>query len=222
MAKEINGYYLEDVYDKTATPPKLLGKKGELCTYFVHFQADGSTSCGYWIYSGSYTQKDGKIINMMARRGRTIPRASVCIRNGHGLGRSTGGSSITAPRLIPREIRGTPTVRSSSGTRQSRSGKQQAGHMGGRCPRRPGTTHGSEKGKLPFIMRANGVGAIFGPGLADGPFPEHYEALECPLEENPMSKQRINPTIKLFGGKEEAFLLLRYAVSLCGNDLPDL
>jgi formate dehydrogenase major subunit len=28
VAKEINGYYLEDVYDKTSTPPKLLGKKG--------------------------------------------------------------------------------------------------------------------------------------------------------------------------------------------------
>ena len=53
------------------------------------------------------------------------------------------------------------------------------------------------KGKYPFIMRADGMGAIFGPGLADGPLPEHYEALECPLQENIMSKQRINPTIKL-------------------------
>jgi formate dehydrogenase major subunit len=52
-------------------------------------------------------------------------------------------------------------------------------------------------------MRADGVGAIFGPGLADGPFPEHYEPLECPLQENPMSKKhRINPTVKLFFGKE--------------------
>ena len=50
MAKEINGYYLEDVYDKKATPPKLLGKKGELCASFVHLQADGTTSCGNWIY----------------------------------------------------------------------------------------------------------------------------------------------------------------------------
>ncbi len=73
VAKEINGYYLEDVYDKTATPPKLLGKKGDLCASFVHLQADGSTSCGCWIYSQSYTQKEGKIINMMARRGKTDP-----------------------------------------------------------------------------------------------------------------------------------------------------
>ena len=43
------------------------------------------------------------------------------------------------------------------------------------------------------------------PALADGPFPEHYEALECPIEENLISKQRINPTIKLFGEKEDAY-----------------
>ena len=42
------------------------------------------------------------------------------------------------------------------------------------------------------------MGSVFGPGLADGPFPEHYEALECPLQENPMSTQRINPTVKIF------------------------
>ena len=73
VAKEINGYYLEDVYDKKATPPKLLGKKGDLCASFVHLQADGTTSCGNWLYSQSYTQKEGKVINMMARRGKNDP-----------------------------------------------------------------------------------------------------------------------------------------------------
>ncbi|MBU4288979.1 MAG: formate dehydrogenase, partial [Proteobacteria bacterium] len=58
-------------------------------------------------------------------------------------------------------------------------------------------------GKYPFIMKPDGVASIYGPGLADGPFPEHYEPLECPIEKNPMSSQRINPTIALF--KEYAF-----------------
>jgi anaerobic selenocysteine-containing dehydrogenase len=40
------------------------------------------------------------------------------------------------------------------------------------------------------------VGSIFGSGLGDGPFPEHYEPLESPLPENPMSKKhRVNPTL---------------------------
>ena len=49
-------------------------------------------------------------------------------------------------------------------------------------------------------MKKNGVSNIFGnDSLADGPFPEHYEPLECPIQENPMSKtHRINPTSKLF------------------------
>jgi formate dehydrogenase major subunit len=49
-----------------------------------------------------------------------------------------------------------------------------------------------------FIMKPAGVAHIFGPGLSDGPFPEHYEPLECPIQENPLSKQYNNPTIKLF------------------------
>ncbi|HIJ60698.1 MAG TPA: formate dehydrogenase, partial [Nitrospirae bacterium] len=74
----------------------------------------------------------------------------------------------------------------------------------GDVPDGPAPPLSTEKdGRLPFIMKPLGVGSIFGPGLADGPFPEHYEPLECPLQENPFSKKhRINPTIKLFFTKE--------------------
>ena len=68
-----------------------------------------------------------------------------------------------------------------------------------------GPPPGLPGGKLPFIMKADGISSIFGPGLAEGPFPEHYEALECPVEKNSMSNQRINPTIKIFGDKMDAF-----------------
>jgi formate dehydrogenase major subunit len=57
-----------------------------------------------------------------------------------------------------------------------------------------------EKGKYPFIMKPDGHAAIFGPGLNDGPFPEHYEPLECPVPNNLLSKQFTNPTIKIFAG----------------------
>ena len=58
-----------------------------------------------------------------------------------------------------------------------------------------------EKGKYPFIMKPDGVASIFGPGLNDGPFPEHYEPLECPLPNNLLSKQFTNPAIKIFSGE---------------------
>ncbi len=206
VAKEINGYYLEDVYDKTVTPPKLLGKKGELCASFVHLQADGTTSCGCWIYSQSYTQKEGKIINMMARRGKDDPTglglypewawAWPVNRQDHlqpRLGRpqrQTVGPEAAVIKWDP--------VKEDPATKKP-------GYWVGDVPDGPAPPMATEKGKLPFIMMATALAHIFGPGLADGPFPEHYEALECPLEENSMSKQRINPTIKLFGDKEDAF-----------------
>lgn len=46
-------------------------------------------------------------------------------------------------------------------------------------------------GKLPFIMQPEGLGA-HGPGLAEGPFPEHYEPMESPSR-SIMSAQRVNP-----------------------------
>ncbi|HBD08333.1 MAG TPA: formate dehydrogenase, partial [Syntrophobacteraceae bacterium] len=52
--------------------------------------------------------------------------------------------------------------------------------------------------KYPFIMKADGVGALFGPGMVEGPFPEHYEPLEGPLAKNPLSAQLNNPTIAIF------------------------
>jgi formate dehydrogenase major subunit len=53
-------------------------------------------------------------------------------------------------------------------------------------------------GRPPFIMKPDGVASLYGPGLADGPFPEHYEPLECPVEKNLMSPQKNNPAIKRF------------------------
>jgi formate dehydrogenase major subunit len=52
--------------------------------------------------------------------------------------------------------------------------------------------------KYPFIMQPEGHAHIFGPGRPDGPFPEHYEPLECPVERNLLSSQFINPTVKQF------------------------
>jgi len=55
-----------------------------------------------------------------------------------------------------------------------------------------------EKTKLPFIMKPDGVASIFGPGLADGPFPEHYEPLESPVEKNLFSSHRISPVVPTY------------------------
>ncbi len=212
VAKEINGYYLEDLYDKKATPPKLLGKKGELCQTFVHLQADGTTACGNWIYSQSYTQKEGKIINMMARRKKDDP-------TGLGMFPEWAWCWPVNRRIIYNRasvnMKGEPwdpkrAVIKWNADKLDKN-TQKPGVWEGDVPDGPAPPMADEKtGKYPFIMRADGMGALFGPGLADGPFPEHYEPLECPLP-NMMSKQQVNPAVKMFfdakgGLKEDSYV----------------
>jgi formate dehydrogenase major subunit len=204
IAKEINGYFLEDVYDTKVTPPKLIGKKGDLVTSFPSLQADGTTSSGNWIYCNSYILKDGKEVNMMARRGKDDPT---------GLGLFPGWTwawpvnrriiynrASVNPEGQPWDPK-RPLLRWNA-TKPGPTGAP--GAWEGDIPDGPAPPMGTD-GKFPFIMKPDGVASIFGPGLAEGPFPEHYEALECPLESNVMSKQRINPTIKIFGDQMDAF-----------------
>jgi len=212
VAREINGYYLEDIFDpKDAT--KQLGKKSELCTNFVTLQADGRTSCGNWIYSGSYTQKEGKVINMMARRGKAdptglgmFPEWSWCWPLNRRIIYNRAAVNMTGQPWDPKR-----TVIKWNPDKMDPKTKKTAPGWDGDVPDGPAPPMADEKaGKYPFIMRADGMGAIFGPGLADGPFPEHYEALECPLQENLMSKTKINPAVKLFhdgkgGSPEDVF-----------------
>jgi anaerobic selenocysteine-containing dehydrogenase len=57
----------------------------------------------------------------------------------------------------------------------------------------PGTKHA-------FIMKPHGHAQLFGSGLADGPFPSHYEPVESPVK-NALYKQDINPAIKVWAGE---------------------
>jgi formate dehydrogenase major subunit len=202
VAKEINGYYLADVFDKKTN--KQVGKKGDLCTNFVTLQDDGSTSCGCWIYSGSYTMKDGKEVNMMARRGKEDP-------TGLGLYSTWAWAWPVNRRIIYNRASVDPNGNPWDPNRavvkwdpvKLDPKTNKAGVWVGDIPDGPAPPMALAGGKKPFIMKPDGVGSLFGPGLADGPFPEHYEPLECPLPENPLSKKhRVNPTAKMFFGKE--------------------
>jgi formate dehydrogenase major subunit len=183
VAKEINGFFLED---KKVENPTKKGefkefKKGDPVPTFAWLQDDGSTSSGCWIYCGSYPGT-----NMAARRGQKDP-------TGIGLYPEWAWSWPVNRRIIY------------NGASVDLNGKPWN-------PKKPVITWNGEKwvgdvpdgagnpgsGRPPFIMKPDGVASIFGPGLADGPFPEHYEPLECPVEKNLMSPQKHNPAIKRF------------------------
>jgi formate dehydrogenase major subunit len=182
IAKEINGYFLEDTEHKGK-----IYKKGTLVPSFGYLKDDGRTSSGNWLYSASYTEKG----NMMARRSKKDPT---------GIGLFSGWSWCWP--VNRRIIYNRASVDEKGNPRSPKrpvifwNGKKWVGDVpdGGWPP-----LQNKEKTRLAFIMKPHGVAHIFGPGRADGPFPEHYEPLECPIQENPLSKKhRINPATKLF------------------------
>jgi formate dehydrogenase major subunit len=187
VAKEINGYFLEDKEIKGK-----LYKKGELVPSFAFLQDDGSTSSGNWLYCNSYTENG----NMMARRSQKDP-------SGIGLYPEWSWCWPVNRRILYNrasvDADGVPWDKEHPVIWWD--GAKWKGDVpdGGWKPlSQPGT-------KKSFIMLPDGVASIFGVGMREGPFPEHYEPLECPIEKNPLSGTKNNPVIKRFyadGGLE--------------------
>ncbi len=182
VAKEINGYFLKD----TTVKGKLY-KKGTLVPSFAFLQADGATSSGNWLYCNSYTEKG----NMAARRGKSDP-------SGIGLHSNWSWCWPVNRRILYNRAsvdkNGAPWAPEKPVIWWTGATKWKGDVPdGGWKPLAAGASS-----KYPFIMKPEGHAHIFGPGRADGPFPEHYEPLECPVENNLMSPQFVNPVIKRF------------------------
>jgi len=193
VAKEINGYFLEDV-----TVKGQLYKKGTLVPSFAFLQADGSTSSANWLYCNSYTEKG----NMAARRGQEDAENKI------GLYPEFSWCWPVNRRIIYNrasvDLKGEPWDKKDWVIRWN--GKKWIGDVpDGGWPPLGSLDNPNPKSKWAFIMRKHGHAQIFGPGRADGPFPEHYEPLECPVEENLMSKQRMSPVAPVYGSKADAF-----------------
>jgi formate dehydrogenase major subunit len=202
IAKEINGYFMEDT--ETKGQPR---KKGTLVPSFAHLKDDGSTCSGNWLYCNSYTEKG----NMAARRTASDPK-----KDPIGLNLEWSWCWPVNRRIIYNRASvdeyGKPFDPARAVIRWDASAKDGKGGWvgdvpdGGWPPMKKADGSDNPAAKLAYIMKPHGVSHLFGPGRADGPFPEHYEPLECPIQENPFSKaHRINPTAKLFHeeGKEE-------------------
>jgi formate dehydrogenase major subunit len=193
VAKNINGYFLEDV-----KVGETVYKKGSLVPSFAFLQADGTTSSGCWIYCGSYTDKG----NMAARRSQQDAPNNI------GLYPEFAWAWPVNRRIIYNRASVDPAG-------QPRDAKDwvikwDGSKWVGDVPDGPWPPLGSiqspnSAARWPFIMTRHGFAQIFGPGLNDGPFPEHYEPLECPVEKNYMNAQRINPVAPVWGGKADAY-----------------
>ena len=183
LAKELNGYALEDLYDANNN---LIYKKGQLLNGFAHLRDDGTTTSGNWLYVGQWTEKG----NQMANRDNSDPS---------GLGCTVGwGFAWPANRRVlynraSLDINGNPWDKHRQLIKWN--GKNwnwyDIADYGAQPP-------GSDAG--PFIMSAEGVGRLFAVDkINNGPVPEHFEPIESPIDTNPLHPSVVtDPTIRIY------------------------
>lgn len=192
LAKEFNGYAITEVTDPK-DPTKVLAKAGEQLASFGHLRDDGSTAAGCWLYTGAWTEKG----NMMARRDPSDPT---------GLGATLNwGFAWPANRRILYNRASADPAGKPWGPEHKYVFWNGKVWTGADVPDYKADAP-PEQGLDPFIMNAEGVGKIFAlGGLAEGPFPEHYEPMESPLEANPMSPVRVNPVARVLKSDKDTF-----------------
>ena len=191
IAREVNGVDL--------TTAKQLNGFGEL-------KDDGSTSCGNWIYSGSWTEAG----NMMSRRGQADP-------TGLGLYPQWAWSWPANRRILYNRASVDETGKPWDETRAPLKwdGVRWLGNV-------PDYKSDAEPGSLPaFIMLPEGVARLFAPDLVEGPFPEHYEPAESPVanplhplvSSNPMMKRYSSEPDKFGEAKDYPYVAITYRLT---------
>jgi formate dehydrogenase major subunit len=189
VLKEINGKAVADLHDPK-DPTKVVKLAGQQLDGFGQLADDGSTMCGNWLYSGVYTEAG----NNSQRRVTADPS---------GLG------------LFPNWTFAWPANRRIMYNRASADAEGKPWD-----PTRPGIWWNGEKwvGDVPdikpdsppgefgaFIMNPEGVGRLFTPSLNDGPFPEHYEAIEAAIDNPLHPKVTSSPVVKRFSSDKDSY-----------------
>ena len=189
LAKEYSGRALVDLHDPK-DPSKVTRKAGEQLDGFAELRDDGSTLSGCWIYAGAWTQQG----NLMARRDNSDPT---------GIGQTLNWAwAWPANRRVlynraSCDVNGKPFDPRRSLVHWD--GKR----WGGADIPDYKADENPADGMGPFIMNPEGVARFFArKGMAEGPFPEHYEPFESPLSYNPLSPDEpravSNPAARVF------------------------
>jgi len=186
VAKELNGRAIGDVEDKASGP---VVKAGQQLPGYAYLRDDGSTLCGNWIWSGSWTEAGA----MIQRRGTEDP-------SGLGVYPNWGWSWPANRRVLYNrascDVAGKPW---DADRKQVWWNEAQKRWVGNDVPDFKADSAPSEH-MGPFIMNAEGVGRIFAPlgAFADGPFPEHYEPTESPIANPLHPAQSQSPVVKRY------------------------
>jgi formate dehydrogenase major subunit len=189
VLKEINGKALVDLPDPK-DGAKVLKPAGAQLDGFAQLAADGSTMCGNWLYSGSFTEAG----NATQRRSNADPTGLGMF---HNWAFSWPANRRVMYNRASADKDGKPWDAARSGIRWN--GEKWVGDV-------PDIKPDSKPGEFgAFIMNAEGVGRLFAASLADGPFPEHYEAFEAPVDNLLHAKVGSSPTAKRFTSDKDVF-----------------
>ncbi len=190
IAKEMNGRALVDIKDASGA---VTLKAGQLLDGFGQLRDDGTTMSGCWIFSGCYTEKG----NQMARRDASDPREQ-------GIAPNWAWSWPANRRILYNRASADPAGKPWNPAKpiMEWSGSK---WLSIDVPDYV-VTNKPEDGVGPFIMNPDGVGRLFAlKGMYEGPFPEHYEPLESPVDNLLHPKVKSNPVARVFERDKPTF-----------------
>jgi formate dehydrogenase major subunit len=184
LAKEINGKALADLTDPKT---QQVIKRGQQVPGFAWLKDDGTTSSGNWIYSGCWTEAGPQL----ARRGTEDP-------SGQGIYPNWAWSWPANRRVLYNRASCDPSGKPWDAERKQVWWNESAQlWVGNDVPDFKPDSHPKDH-MGPFIMTPEGTSRIFAPlgAFADGPFPEHYEPIESPVQNAFHPNQSNNPVVK--------------------------
>ncbi len=187
IAREVNGKAVSNITDPKTQQVVL--KAGQQLPGYALLKDDGSTSCGNWLYSGSWTEAGPRLMS----RGTDDP-------SGMGVFPNWGFSWPANRRILYNRASCDVSGKPWDPTRPQVWWNEDAQlWVGNDVPDFKLDSHPKDH-MGPFIMNPDGIGRLFVPlaGMADGPFPEFYEPIESPLANLLHPKQSNNPVVKKY------------------------
>lgn len=191
VLREISGHAVSDIRDAEG---KVVIPAGQQMAGFGQLRDDGSTACGNWLYSGSWSPTG----NLTARRNTSDP-------SGLGVYPEWGYSWPANRRILYNRAACDTNGQPWDATRApiAWNGQRWSG------PDVPDIRPNAAPEEVsPFIMIPEGVARLFA-GMNEGPLPEHYEPFESPLGYNPLHrnnpKATSNPATRVFPGDWASF-----------------
>ncbi len=194
VAKEINGKALADLKDEKQTPSEW--KAGQQLPGFAWLRDDGTTMCGNWLYCGSWPDA-----------GSNTQRRNPDDPSGLGIHPNWAWSWPMNRRVMYNRASCDPSGKPWDPSRKQVWWNEATGKWGGNDVPDFKADSNPKDHMGPFIMNPEGLGRLFVPlaGLADGPFPEHYEPIESPAVNLLHPKQSNSPVIKKYSTEADKY-----------------